>query len=98
MKWKRIYPDNTTNGAHRVVDRFLWWPLRLGDETRWLEYAPIVQLFGRTQSYWNRGGHWADWKWAKPPVENLSIPGVPVDEFPGVISNDRKHEMIHRYQ
>lgn len=77
MKWKHIYPD-TKHGAHRVVDRFLWRPLRLGDETRWLERAAVIQLFRRTESYWNRGGHWVDWKWAEAPVENLSItPGDP---------------------
>jgi hypothetical protein len=33
------------NGDQRLVKRFLLFPLTLGDETRWLESARIVQTF-----------------------------------------------------
>jgi hypothetical protein len=36
---------NPKVGAERVVRRFLWWPLRLQDEWRWLEWAAIRQMY-----------------------------------------------------
>jgi hypothetical protein len=33
------------SGDQRLVKRFLLFPLTLGDETRWLESARIVQTF-----------------------------------------------------
>ncbi|MCE7982552.1 MAG: hypothetical protein DYG89_15280 [Caldilinea sp. CFX5] len=33
------------SGSVRTVRRFLWWPLRLNDEWRWLEWADIVQVY-----------------------------------------------------
>ena len=43
MRW---YTGNKTNrkaGELRVLRRFLFIPLKIADETRWLEVADIVQ-------------------------------------------------------
>lgn len=34
------YPDEK-----RIVFKFLWFPRRIGNETRWLEKARIIQIF-----------------------------------------------------
>lgn len=47
MRWKHQGPSW---GEHRVIKKFLWFPLRISDETRWLERAYILQefsLFGK---------------------------------------------------
>ena len=40
MRWK-----DPEFGACRVVKRFLFLPLHLGKETRWLEWAKITQVY-----------------------------------------------------
>lgn len=41
MRWRhKIYQE----GDQRLVKRFLWLPLTLKDETRWLEKARIAQV------------------------------------------------------
>ncbi len=53
----------------RIVRRFLWLPLRIGTETRWLETARIHQKFvvdqavdlagtPEQQAYWQNVGWW----------------------------------------
>jgi hypothetical protein len=37
---KRPYLDQ-----HRIIRRFLWWPVSIGHETRWLEFAEIEQRY-----------------------------------------------------
>ncbi len=32
-------------GSFRVIKKFLWWPLKIGEETRWLETASIKQEY-----------------------------------------------------
>jgi hypothetical protein len=35
-------------GDTRVVQKYLWWPVRLGREIRWLERASVRQVYERT--------------------------------------------------
>ena len=47
-------------GAYRTVSRFLWWPLGINYETRWLERATWVEEY-----WWADGGpRWAPLRWA----------------------------------
>jgi len=41
----KFYAQNyaETIGDQRVVTRFLWWPVRIGGETRWLEWASWLE-------------------------------------------------------
>ena len=40
MKW-----NNPREGDRRTITRFLFLPRRIGYETRWLEWAKIIQEF-----------------------------------------------------
>ncbi len=52
MRWihKKKEPDYI--GKRRVVRKFLWFPTKLNQETRWLEFANVGQEFRR---YWMCG-------------------------------------------
>jgi hypothetical protein len=43
MKWPT--KPKPQMGATRVVSRFVWWPLSLDNETRWLTWTKIVQTY-----------------------------------------------------
>lgn len=65
MRWNNATPPSL--GDTRIVKRFLLFPIRLGDESRWLEVAIIKQtfvahdLFPRSQP-----GYWKDTSWTEP--------------------------------
>ena len=42
------------HGDSRVVKRFLWWPVLLDRELRWLETAYIVQRYSRVGYWYNK--------------------------------------------
>jgi hypothetical protein len=42
MKWNRVEP---INGTTRHLRKFLWWPVQIDNQTRWLEYAVIYQRY-----------------------------------------------------
>ena len=41
MRWKAA--PEPKEGSTRVREVFLWWPLTIGDETRWLEKTRIAE-------------------------------------------------------
>lgn len=43
MKWTRSAKKNPKVGDKRTIKRFLFFPVTIGDETRWLETALIAQ-------------------------------------------------------
>ena len=48
MKWR--HPEI---GATRIIQsEFLWWPKRIGDETRWLEKATWVDDYIYAYRFW----------------------------------------------
>lgn len=59
MRWKCVIVLPPEHGARRVKRRFLWWPLTIGSETRWLEWAEVAEV------YWtcNGAGHCAPVEW-----------------------------------
>ena len=46
MKW-----DTPKNNEERIIEKFLWLPLILAGEKRWLEYVKIKQIF--TNGKWD---------------------------------------------
>lgn len=72
MRWhdkpKKKPPED---GTTRVVRRFLFFPLCLKSEYRWLEFVKIKQRYWAHETYWyknsfggeslgSRGGYWSD--------------------------------------
>ena len=50
-------------GERRTVTKFLWFPLKINKEVRWLEKATYVEEYG---SFYFCGGYYMDWnpiKW-----------------------------------
>ncbi len=39
MRWFKGSAENTAAETTRIVEKFLWWPLSIGGEVRWLEKA-----------------------------------------------------------
>lgn len=63
MKWKTNYKDREC----RIITKFLWFPVTIKGETRWLERASIKQKFyiGDSWSMW-----WND-SWALSPLDQI---------------------------
>lgn len=40
MRWKAVQ-----FGTKRVIRRFLFWPLRIDQEMRWMEWVRIEQMY-----------------------------------------------------
>lgn len=57
MKWLH---ETHKRGEERKITKFLWWPKRFGNVTRWLEMAVILQVYD--DSWDNQGGFkgWID--------------------------------------
>lgn len=54
MRWKKYYPKDK---EERIIKKFLFMPLEIKSEVRWLEFAKIKQEFVVTRapfswSYW----------------------------------------------
>lgn len=47
MRWEKP----TAQGQTRVVKRLAWYPIRIEQETRWLESVYIIQTSFETQYY-----------------------------------------------
>lgn len=53
-------------GQRRIVRKFLWLPLEIGGEMRWLEHATIeeqVQYFVGSFSGQDKGWGWVSVRW-----------------------------------
>jgi len=46
-------------GAKRIITKFLFFPKRIDDVTRWLEWAVWEQIYS-FNGYWD---YWQDWGW-----------------------------------
>lgn len=62
MRWLDTTPKH---GTIRMITKFLFLPLTINGETRWLEVANIRQTFYRTRDDWNgKGtGFWYNAEW-----------------------------------
>lgn len=45
-----------TERSERCIRKFLIWPTKIDGETRWLEFATIVQMY-------YVGAGWINWRW-----------------------------------
>jgi len=63
MKWK-----NPSNGDKRTVRKFLWFPLVLDGETRWLEFAWVIQEYYGGHDEGGAGWYDKEWLKGKPDV------------------------------
>lgn len=59
MKFKII--DNRKVGDQRIINKFLFFPKRIGDEVRWLEKCNIKQTLDRMFDV-TCGAQWWEWR------------------------------------
>lgn len=64
MRWKSKQTKVPEIKDTRVVSRFLWLPLSLNGETRWLEWAEIIQEY-LNDTCLNPEYYWVDKEWKK---------------------------------
>lgn len=62
MRWKA---NNPKVGDVRVKMGFLWLPVTLQGETRWLEYAHIYQVFTLKQGMYKDRRYWGNTYWVE---------------------------------
>lgn len=62
MRWNvKTVPSHPAVGDKRTISKFLWRPLRIGLETRWLETVEIQQVYKR--GYDNHPADWYNVGW-----------------------------------
>jgi hypothetical protein len=49
MRW--THPTPPKKGDTRTVTAFLWWPMRIGSQSRWLEKATWMETAQRCSSW-----------------------------------------------
>jgi hypothetical protein len=62
VRWRKRYKPAPSFGDTRVVREFLFLPLTLEGETRWLELASIQQEYVEGNFYMD-GEHWMSVGW-----------------------------------
>jgi hypothetical protein len=65
MRWtQKPFPQK---GETRIVKKFLFFPKKIGKETRWLEFASWVEeyvyMYGDMRNHFNEPGFWAAISW-----------------------------------
>jgi hypothetical protein len=60
MRWS-VKHRTIAEGDTRIVKRFLFLPLEIGGEVRWLEIARYKQKF--MKPFRNTSGHWKNLYW-----------------------------------
>ena len=76
MRWKEVEPPRETTPEYQVITRFLWAPLTIGNETRWLETATYIIRNDRIRKYEDGRGpvqHLVCWG-TLPPVPKFTAP------------------------
>jgi hypothetical protein len=64
MRWKEKHIET---GTERIVQRFLWFPLCINREWRWLEVAFIKQRYFRSEAGTGEHG-WNSMEWTAQPL------------------------------
>ena len=66
MRWKESIEESPNDGETYIVEAFLWLPLTINNETRWLEHAKYKIKYYKFPypelSYGYRGG-WEKIEW-----------------------------------
>jgi len=63
MRFGEIYNDSVL-GSQRVVEKFLWFPVTIDFQVRWLEKAKIKQICIQTNKEFSVSGYkWENYAW-----------------------------------
>jgi hypothetical protein len=63
MRFGEIYNDSTL-GSQRVVEKFLWFPVTIDYQTRWLEKVRIKQICIQANKEFSVSGYkWENYAW-----------------------------------
>lgn len=63
MRFGDIYNDSLI-GTQRVIQKFLWLPLTIDNQTRWFETARIKQTYTNAKEEYSETGYiWKDTAW-----------------------------------
>jgi len=52
MRWNSKEKGRPQIGEKRTIQKFLWWPICLDGEWRWLERASIEQEYEKVAKLW----------------------------------------------
>jgi hypothetical protein len=69
MRWQIKKPKEPEWGKTRIVQRFLFLPTTIEDETRWLEFSYITQELTLYADDWNHRYVWKNIRWGE--VEDI---------------------------
>ena len=73
MRWDVVKPRT---GDSRIVTKFLWLPLVLRGEGRWLEFASIKQIYGmKWRGKLSPCPAWINSDWFDPEPESPEVLG-----------------------
>jgi len=78
MRFKHKNIVNPKLGDTRQKIKFLWFPIRISNETRWLEFTKIEYIYSNYLESMDYGGiegrYWAPTKWLPyDPVKDCEI-------------------------
>jgi hypothetical protein len=63
MRFGEIYNDLTL-GSQRVVEKFLWFPITIDHQTRWLEKGKVKQICVQANREFSASGYkWENYAW-----------------------------------
>jgi hypothetical protein len=63
MRFGEIYNDSLL-GSQRTVEKFLWLPVTIDFQTRWLEKAKIRQICTQVNKEFSMSGYkWQNYAW-----------------------------------
>jgi hypothetical protein len=57
MRWKEKTPPE--DGEQRTIRKFAWLPIKIKEETRWLETVNVLQRYHFVEGY---GGDYSVWE------------------------------------
>jgi hypothetical protein len=63
MRFGELYNDSMM-GSQRVIEKFLWFPVTIDYQTRWLEKAKIRQICVTANKEYSASGYkWQNHEW-----------------------------------
>jgi|SaaInlV_165m_DNA_1040744.scaffolds.fasta_scaffold27038_5 hypothetical protein len=64
MRWNNKFV-NPNEGDQRVIKKFLFFPKNIDGQTRWLEWARILQRYCHFESSGRESRYWVSIKWGE---------------------------------
>lgn len=62
MRFGEIFKDGML-GSTRIITKFLWFPIEIEYQTRWLEKAKIKQICKSSGRSFDDGYYWQNVEW-----------------------------------